>query len=78
MEPTSSIESKFFFKPNPDFIINGKLKNVIRDTKGNKPASIPNIIAVYATRGNIQKSFVAFCFPTVMTRVFLPLDLSAS
>jgi hypothetical protein len=67
-----SIESKFFCNPNPDFIIKGILSKVIKEIRGNKFVDTPTIIAKYDTSGKIQKSFAAFCFPTAMTRDFLP------
>jgi len=73
-----SIESKFFRNPNPDFIIKGRLRKVIRDHRGKKFADTPIIIVKYDTSGKIQKSFAAFCFPTAITKDFRPLDLSAS
>jgi hypothetical protein len=73
-----STESKFFLSPNPDFIIKGMPRRLIKDIKGNRFADTPIIIAAYETSGKIQKRFAAFCFPTAMTNVFLPLDLSAS
>jgi len=74
----SSIESKFFRNPNPDFIIRGIVSRVIKDTRGNKFVETPSIIAQYDNTGKIQKSFAAFSFPTAITKDFLPLDLSAS
>ena len=74
----SSIELKFLFKPSPDFITNGRLNKVIRDKSGKTPIEIPNIITEYEIAGNTQNRDVAFFLPTAITRVFLPLDLSAS
>ncbi len=38
------MESKFFLNPNPDFIINGMVRKVIRDIGGNKFVDTPIII----------------------------------
>ena len=73
-----SIESKFFLKPNPDFIIKGILRKVISDIMGNKFADMPIIIIKYDTIGKIQKSFAAFSFPPTITKDFVPLELLES
>src|SRR3989338_2214760 len=75
---SSSIELKFLFKLKPVFIIKGMLNSVIKDDIGKAPMEIPIIITEYEIIGNAQNNDVAFCFPTTMTRVFRPLDLSAS
>jgi hypothetical protein len=79
MEGISSFtELKFFLKPNPAFTINGMLNNVIRDNIGKTPIEIPSTITEYEIAGNTQNREIAFSLPTTITRVFLPLDLSAS
>ena len=45
---------------------------------GKKLRDIPIIIIEYAIKGKIQNNFLAFSFPTHITKVFLPFDLSAS
>jgi len=73
MNGTNSLtESKFFLNPNPDFIINGTVRKVIRVVRGNKFADTPIIIVNYDTKGKIQKSFAAFSFPTAITKDFRP------
>lgn len=74
----SCTELKFFCNPTPEFIIKGKLKKQIKDNSGKKLRDIPIIIIEYAIKGKIQNNFLAFSFPTHITKVFLPFDLSAS
>ena len=61
-----------------DFIISGIVAKIIKHEIG-KISEITAIIVIpYAMAGNTHKIEHEFCFPRLITSVFLPFALSAS
>ncbi len=70
--------SNEFFRSRPDFITNGMVERVINEKIGKTSKTTPEMISPYEIIGKSQKIDVAFSFPTAITKVFRPFDLSAS